>query len=110
MKYSQPTFHEQRFQTQQHKAIDRLLHRFGGYTQTVAKRSLGRPKKFKAKDPGKVWWNGKEYRSWRYSAAGEKPKIHSKAIPANIRFEVDLRTRNVIIGPTRFRFVWQVAV
>ena len=100
LKANQLTFHEARFRRQQEKAIRILLHRFGGYTQRVAKNAMGRLRLRRWPDKKKVWWNGEEYRSWKYSAPGHAPFPHSKAIKAHIEFDVDLPRRNVVIGPT----------
>ena len=100
MKSSQLTFHEKRFQRQQEKAIRRLLFRFGGYTQRIAVNKFRHIRERKWEDKGKVWWNGKKYFSWKYSKPGIAPFGHSKAIPAHIRFSVDIYRRNVVIGPT----------
>jgi len=100
MKSSQLTFHESRFQSKQAKAIRRLLFRFGGYTQRVASNKFRHKRMRKWEDKGKVWWNGKPYMSWKYSKPGKAPFPHSEAIPAHIKFSVDVPRRNVIIGPT----------
>ena len=76
-----------------------FLYRFGGYVRSTARREIGRNTIRRKWEKDKVWWNGKRYKSWRYSTAGNAPKSHTKLLKNNIFFKPEVRQLNVVIGP-----------
>jgi len=86
------------------RGIDRayriLLYRFGASVRTTARRRMSQQTR-RYWDRDKIWWSGKRYKSWKYSAPRISPFSHKKMLKSSVSFAPEVRSRNVVVGPLR---------
>lgn len=89
------------------KVTKGFLRRFGGYVRTVAKNSLGKPGKVELRI---VRSRGRTTgRITDVSLPGHPPYSRTKMLKNSIRFDADMSSRSVIMGPVLLRVTKKVA-
>ena len=77
-----------------------LLYKFGSSVRSASRRRMGQQsRRYWVRD--KVWWNGQRYKSWRYSEPTRSPYSHKRMLKSSVAFAVELRRKNVVVGPLK---------
>ena len=77
-----------------------LLYQFGASVRSTARRRMSQQtRRYWERD--KVWWNGKRYKSWKYSDPLKSPNSHKRMLKNSIAFAPEIARRNVVVGPLR---------
>jgi len=97
-KFNRIHVNNSKYERRVERAYRILLFKFGSSVRSASRRRMGQQsRRYWVRD--KVWWNGKKYRSWRYSDPLKSPYSHKRMLKSSVAFAVELRRKNVVVGP-----------